>query len=357
MAQKKIIKKNITLPKKPAGNRVVVGMKKAHSMVKKRLGNFMSRRPHRSFRRTRRRDYVRSFILPGYWSFTYEVWQTIWKYRRLFVPFLVVYVLFAVISVGLMSQDSYIQLSNVFFGKSDTVGLINNFGALTSALSLFAASVAGSLTLQLGEAQQVLGGFLVLMSWLVVVWLLRQLLAGHTVRLRDGIYTAGAPIAATLVIAIVIMAQLIPLALALMAYNVAAASGLFADGVEAMVVWMALLLIGLLSLYWITSSLIAMVVITLPGMYPFAALKAAGDLVVGRRLRIMFRLAWLVIGLLPLWAITLIPLIFLQGWLKVDWLPLVPVAALLLGAITVLWSATYIYLLYRKLIDDEAPPA
>ena len=124
-----------------------------------------------------------------------------------------------------------------------------------------------------------------------------------------------------------------------------------------MIVWMVLGLIGLLSLYWMTSSFIAMIIVTLPGMYPFTALKTAGDLVVGRRLRIMLRLAWLVVGILPTWAIVLIPMIFIQGSLKIDWLPLVPMTALVMGSMTVLWAAVYIYLLYRKLIDDEAPSA
>ena len=31
---------------------------------------YLQRRPHRSFRRTYRRDYERSLALPGYWAFT-----------------------------------------------------------------------------------------------------------------------------------------------------------------------------------------------------------------------------------------------------------------------------------------------
>jgi hypothetical protein len=337
--------------------RVKARLQHVGQRIKARQKDFLSRRPHRSFRRTRRRDMARSLELPGYWSFTYEVWKMLWGHRRLFGSFLVAYSILFLLSVGLMSQDSYTQLSDVFFGRDEVVGILDDVGAITSALALFATTVASSLTQQVGEAQQVVGAMLVVMGWLVVVWLLRQVMAGYKVRLRDGIYTAGAPLAAMIVLVIVAMVQLIPFALGLMGYNVAAENGMFLDGVEAMAIWAALLLLGLLSLYWMVGTFIAMIIVTLPGMYPFTALKSAGDLVVGRRLRIMLRLAWLFAGILPLWAFIIIPLIFLQGTIKITWLPLVPVAALLLGSFTLLWTSAYIYLLYRKLIDDEAPPA
>jgi hypothetical protein len=51
-----------------------------------------------------------------------------------------------------------------------------------------------------------------------------------------------------------------------------------------------------------------------------------------------------------------------DAWLKgvfpaINWLPIVPIALLTLGTATVVWSASYIYLLYRRIIDDDAAPA
>ncbi|EDK72834.1 hypothetical protein TM7_0009 [candidate division TM7 genomosp. GTL1] len=353
----KTTKKPTKANQKPEGNQAVLWVKHVTKAAKKRKDTFLERRPHRSFRRTRRRDYARSFELPGYWAFTYEVWQMLRAHYRLWLAFLIVYTILVGVSVGLMSQENYMTLSDVFFGRDESTGVLNDLGALTSALTLFASTIAGSLTHQLGDTQQLVGAFIVLMGWLTVVWLHRQLMAGHKVRLRDGIYTAGAPIAAVVVITAVMIVQALPIALGLIAYNVAASNGIFTDGVEAMVVWAGLLLLGLLSLYWLTSSFIALIIVTLPGMYPLVALKTAGDVVVGRRLRVMLRLAWLIVGIFPAWAIILIPLIFLQGSLPFDWLPIVPIAALIMSSATVLWVASYIYLLYRKLIDDEAPPA
>jgi hypothetical protein len=160
----------------------------------------------------------------------------------------------------------------------------------------------------------------------------------------------------------VIVLQLIPAALAVFAYNAAITSGLLEGGVEAMLFWSVAGLLGLLSVYWLTSTLLALVVVALPGMYPIQALRTAGDLVIGRRMRILFRLLWMALVIVSIWAVIVIPIILFDGWLKaaVDWiwwLPLVPITLMVMGALTVIWSASYVYLLYRRIVEDDALPA
>ena len=75
------------------------------------FSEYRSRRPHRSFQLTRRRDYVRSLELPGYWAFTTFVWKTLMSHRRLFLGLIVLYALLEAVFVGLASQDLYSQLS------------------------------------------------------------------------------------------------------------------------------------------------------------------------------------------------------------------------------------------------------
>lgn len=92
------------------------------------------------------------------------------------------------------------------------------------------------------------------------------------------------------------------------------------------------------------------------------ALRTAGDLVIGRRLRVLFRLLWLVLTLIVAWAVVMIPIILLDAWLKgavaaISWVPLVPVMLVVMGAASVTIGATYVYLLYRRMVDDDATPA
>jgi hypothetical protein len=62
------------------------------------------------------------------------------------------------------------------------------------------------------------------------------------------------------------------------------------------------------------------------------------------------------------WIVIAIPVILFDGWMKSAWaagatLPLVPVTLLLLSALSVVWMASYVYLLYRKVVEDDALPA
>lgn len=328
------------------------------------IRDFLARRPHRSFQRTYRRDYTRSLKLPGYWAFTHYVQKTLWNNRNIFLSVIAIYVILTVTLISFASEDTYMQLRDTL--NSTGEGMFDGFwGELTKASLLLAAGATGTLNnANLGsQAQsQIYAVIIGLLTWLTTVWLLRAILAGRKPKMRDGLYNAGAPIVPTFLVSSVIILQILPLAVAIFAYNAAVTSGLLEGGVEAMMFWGFAGMLVVLSLYWITSTLLALVVVTLPGMYPMRALRTAGDLVVGRRMRILLRLLWMALVLILTWAIIVIPIILLDGWMKeawdwIWWLPLVPITLLMMGSVTVIWVASYIYLLYRKIVDDDALPA
>ena len=331
------------------------------SRTTKRLKAFVKRRPHHSFRRTRRRDYARSLKLPGYFVFTNYVFKTIWAHRKTFACLTLLYIVLTLIMVGIASQDIYSAL----MGALNSTGgdfFSSGFGEIGKASLLFVTAATGGISQNLTEAQQIYAGFITLLTWMISIWLLRNILAGHKVKMRDGVYNAGSPIVSTFIVALVFIIQLLPLALALIGYSAATATGLLTGGVEAMLFWVAAGLLGLLSIYWVTSTFIALVIVTLPGMYPFKALKVAGDLVIGRRLRIMLRLFWMLAVTAVSWAIVMIPIIMLDSWVKtiwvaVEWIPTIPILLLILGSITIIWVSSYVYLLYRKVVADDADPA
>lgn len=329
--------------------------------IKKRVSSYLKRRPHRSFRRTLRRDYARPLNLPGYWAFTAYVRKTLWDNRKTFILLAVVYAVLTVFMVGIASQDTYTTLANTLNAAGGNV-LNNGLGEVSKASLLFITAITGGLSQSLTDAQKIYAGLITLLTWLTSVWLLRNILAGHKVKLRDGLYSAGSPILSTFIVALLLLVQLLPFALALIGFSAASASGLLAGGVEAMLFWIVAGLLTVLSLYWITSTAFALVIVTLPGMYPFQAIKTAGDLVIGRRLRILLRLLWMVIGVVVSWALVMIPIILLDSWIKgvwsaISWVPTIPLILLALGALTIVWVSSYIYLLYRKVVADESAPA
>jgi hypothetical protein len=200
------------------------------------------------------------------------------------------------------------------------------------------------------------------MTWLTTVWLLRNILAGNKVKLRDGLYNASAPILSTFLVTLVLILQLLPMALAFIGYAAANASGLLTGGVEAMLFWIAAGLLVVLSLYWVTSTLIALVIVTLPGIYPMKALRTAGDIAVGRRMRLLLRLLWLMATIGISWVVVMVPLILLTAWINSLWpafsnVPLLPIILAFMSSLTIVWSSSYVYLLYRKVVADDAKPA
>jgi hypothetical protein len=330
--------------------------------VRGRVSGLLARRPHRSFQRTRRRDYARSFQLPGYWAFTNTVRKLLLAHKKLFVCVALLYATLSVALIGLASQDAYVTLADTLRETGSDL-FTGAWGEIGKASLLLATGLTGSLNSALTEAQQVYAILIMLLTWLTAVWLLRSIVAGGKPKLRDGLYSAGAPIVSTFVVLLVIVVQLLPVALAAAGLGAAIASNLISDGgVEAMLFWAAVVALLALSLYWITSTVIALVVVTLPGMYPLKAIKIAGDLVVGRRVRLLLRLLWMGLITAGLWIIIMIPILLLDAWIKglipsIEWLPVVPVALMAMTSLTVVWMAAYVYLLYRKVVDDDAAPA
>jgi hypothetical protein len=275
--------------------------------------------------------------------------------------FILVYTVLYTAVAGLGAQDAYTNLTTALKTTSGDLfsgawGQIGQAGLLL--LTTFTTGLSPSPT----QVQGVLTVILGFMAWLTIVWLLRNIMAGHAVRLRDGIYSSGSPIISTLLVGVVMAVQALPLAILILIYNAASLSGLIDGGVEAMLFWAVALLIIVMVLYWMTSTMIALVVVTLPGMYPLVAIKTAGDLVIGRRLRILLRLVWMSVLTVVVLMVIAIPIILFDSWLKqvlpaTSWIPLVPLVVIFLSATALVWISSYTYMLYRRIVEDDASPA
>lgn len=291
-------------------------------------------------------------------AFVHEVNRTVWRERKTFLLMTVLFTVVYIIMVGFLGQEEYTALGDTLqqTGGNFFDGAL---GAVEGAGVLLMSLVSASTTAYGDEAQQVISGLLFLLLWLCVVWFLRNRLANRSVKLRDALYNSGAPLLSTLAIGLIIGVQLLPLGIAMIGYYAAVSSGLLESGIPAMLFWIAAVLLGLLTAYWLTSSMFATVIVTLPGMYPLKAIRSAGDIVLGRRVRILMR--WLVmlvvVGLW--WLVIMVPLILLEQWLRSMWtalatVPIVPVAVVIMTVLTAIWAATYVYLFYRKVVDNAA---
>ena len=328
--------------------------------LRRRWYGFLQRRPHRSFRLTKRRDYRRSLRLPGYIAFTRYVTRTLWSHGKLFLWLVIGYSVF-MIGLGVMtSQSSYDSLSQAV-GEVGSSALDGGLGQVLGVglVAITASTVdPNSLT---GE-QRFAAMFLLIMVWLTTVWLLREILLGRSPKLRDGLYNAGGPLIATLFVFLVLVVQLLPMGVVALVCAALRSVHLLTDGFGMMLFGLLAASVLALTLYWITSTVIALVVVALPGMYPLRAVRAAGDIVMGRRLRIMLRLLWGVVWMFVLWTLCVMLVVWLEGWLSSVWswvgsVPIVPLVGTFLTSSAMVWLAAYVYLLYRKVVADDAAPA
>lgn len=330
--------------------------------LKDKRKDFLSRRPHRSFRLTNRRDYRRSLKLQGYISFTIGVFRLIATNRKqflylalVFIGSMVIFSTFSTIQSNYENVDQAIQEVNDS-EVGDQVGFVGQ--AALAALTMFSASSTNGGD----QSQQIMLSFSILVTWLAVVWLMRSTMSGKKVTLRDALYNCGAPIIATLPLLLYAFLQILPIIILAMIYAALSTTGYVDSGFGSMIFWAVAVVVLTLSFYWLTTTFLALIIVTLPNMRPVRALSVAGDMVVGRRLRIMLRIVWAALLGLAGWFLFVIPVVMFDSWIKsiwswVNWLSLVPIGIMVANAAIVIWLASYVYVLYRKVVDDDAKSA
>ncbi len=283
----------------------------------------------------------------------------LWSHKSTFLLLALLYAVASLLFGGITNQQSYQEIAGLVNQSAGNI-LQGAWGSVGKAgILLFAAFISPqSLTAQ----QQIYLAAFAVMIWLATVWLLREMMAGRRPKMRDGLYSSGAPIVASFGVLLVALAQLFPIALISLVYSALTQVGLLVEGLSTALFTTFSMLVGTLVLYWITPTFLALVIVTLPGMYPMRALRAAGDIVVGRRLRILYRILWMVVMLALGWVVVMILTVLLDSaiknlWPALNWLPLVPMVAAFMGSLSAVWASAYIYMLYRRILDDDASPA
>ena len=311
---------------------------------------------HRSFRRSYREDYVRQTSTPGLLSHAMITFKTIFGHWKVFLPMIAVMVLLYIVAVGLMSEEFYQKFQTSIDLTSDQLGTgeLGNFAK--AGLLLLSTITTGGLQSGSGEAQTIFTILLFLIIWLVTIYLLRHFMLGEHPKLRDGFYNALGPLLSTLIVFIVIFVQAIPIMLVIITYSAAVSTGFLTQPFYALVYFIFVALMLLLSGYLLSSSLMALIAVTSPGMYPFTALFLASDLMASRRMRLILRAIYLIFVVVLIFIITMLPIIMLDLWFKSMWewiasWPIVPFFLLIVTCFVFIYATTYLYLYYRWLLD------
>jgi len=260
------------------------------------------------------------------------------QHWRVFGGILLVYIFLTIILVkGVGGGIGLSEIKNV---AQETIQ--GNSAQLITAFTLFGFLLgsAGSSVSETGAAYQTL---LTILFSVVFIWVLRQTYADKKVGIRDSFYNGVYPLIPFTLVLIVIGLQLIPIAAASSLYAIVITGGLAVNITET-ILWLLLFLgLSLLSLYWVSSSVFALYIVTLPDMRPMVALRTAQKLARNRRWEIMRKILFLPVILLIIAAAILLPLILYVT-------PLAEWVFFVLNMCALLVAHSYMYALYRELL-------
>lgn len=267
----------------------------------------MAKTTSKTFKRAYREDIVRELEVPGMGHHIFQSFQLIFKNWKVFLPFLVIEVVVISLLMGVVSEST-----------------------LKDAAAMVIAAVG------------------MIVAWLVTIFVLRHTMAGQKVSLPDALFNSMAPMNAVLVLLVVAAVQIVPVILVIVAYSSAVETHFLDTPFYAFLFLAFSFLMLLLSGYLLSSTVMAMVAVSAPGLYPLQALKAANEVMMGRRIRFMLRLIALLIVIFVMWGII--------GWPVMAFVPNEIVASVVIVALacfSVIYIATYFYLYYRWMISFD----
>ncbi len=330
--------------------------KKFKNFKKKHFLKNKYKSPHKSFKRSYREDYIRDTKVPGIMYHIFKSFGMIFKNWKLFLPLLIIAVLLNVFFVGIMSESNYVQFQDILDDTSEQVAGGNIGSVAKAGLILVSTISTGGLSGESSEAAVMFGVLIFLIIWLTTIFLLRHLMAGHKVKLRDGLYNAMTPLISTFLVFVVVLFQCIPIFLLIIAYSAAVQTEFLSTPFYALVFFVFAAVMILISVYLLSSSLMAFVAVSAPGLYPMRALNAASEMMMGRRVRLILRLIALVLALGIVWVVIMMPLILFDMWMKsFEWtagIPFIPICLTIMTCFTSIYVTTYLYLYYRWLLDN-----
>ena len=314
-------------------------------------------RLHKSFKRSYREDYTREIEVPGITYHAMKTFKLIFKNWKLFLPLLVLSAVLAVLLIGLMNENTFKQFQSVLDETTKQMGYENVGYLARASLLLLATITTGGLTTTAKDTDAVFIVIILLIIWLATVYILRHRLAGHKLKLRDALYNSMTPLLSTFAVFAIAILQCIPIFILIIVHSAAVQTDFLATPFYALMYFIFAAVMITLSSYLLSSTLIALVAVTAPGLYPMQAIHTASDLMMGRRIKFIIRVIAMLVTLVIIWVMVMIPLITFDLLMKnFEWaagIPFVPICLLVMTCFTGIYISTYLYLYYRWMLDYD----
>ena len=262
------------------------------------------------------------------------------KYWKTFLIVTIVYALLYIVFVRGLSGG--LDLSSIRQSLDRDKGTTS----VSTGISLFAYLVGNSTTTQSSSVNAgVYQTVLLIIVSLALIWTLRQSYNNNKVRARDAFYKGMYPVIPFILILIVVGLELIPLLIGASIYSVVTNNGISVGDLQTTFWGIGFAVLCLISLYPITSSIFALYIVTLPDMTPMKALRSARQLVKRRRLLVMRKILFLPLVIIIAALVIMVPVVLVVT-IAASWI------FLILSFLCIVFIHSYLYALYRELINE-----
>lgn len=246
------------------------------------------------------------------------------------------------------SKTNNVSIPGIFRHLTMAFGII--FGHLRLFLPLFlVGTMICAVTINLTDvASAVFGTIVWLILWLTTICILRHLMAGKKIKFRDALYNSMTTMVPTVLVGGAMMLQLLPAFFLVVLFATATETNLFSTTAFGVISLLIAIVVFFATIYCLVTTLVALVAVSAPGLYPVAALKMAHKVVRGHRGDLVVRLLVLelVLGLID--AVLVLPMVPFYQTTSMAMM----IVSEALSCFTTIMLATYVYLYYKWLIGE-----
>ena len=293
---------------------------------------------YKSFRLTKRIKHAGP-ALPSARKILVTSVKHIFEHKKLYAGIAAIYMLITIVLV-----KGFVFTSDLSIAKQSIEELLTGTpGKVAASFTVFGILLGSN-----NPGNQVSGlyqAIIITITSLAFIWALRQTHAGIKITIKDSFYKSMYPLVPFVLVLLYIGLQLLPIIAANFLYTATIGSGVAINIIEITLWTLLSTLLVVWSLYMVTSSAFALYIVTLPDMTPRKALRSAKSLVQFRRWTIMRKVLFLPFILLLATAAIELPIILLAT-------PLAETVFLLISGLGVAITHSYLYSLYRELLNE-----
>jgi hypothetical protein len=272
--------------------------------------------------------------LPSFWTLAAQTWRELTTFWKPLTGVVAVYgVLYFTLVMGFSLAYTYQDIADSISTGAGNVGWMAK-KSLT-VVSLFVSS-------NQSDAGAIVQFILFVISTLAFIWALRKLRTLKHIRMRDAYFEGTARIVPTVLVLVLLFITFIPASVGSAIVSVLQSG----SGIELVIAALIAAVLFFATIYWLCAWLPAIYVVSLPKGSPITAIRASAKLTKKHRF-------WMVRNLLLFVFLTIV--IDFTVMLLFVWI--VPaasvVAAYIVSFITFGIAQTYLFIMYRGLLDES----